>query len=189
MNKNEKDFLKKLSDIDNMIGENSTNLLDDVEKQIKSMLLDEKLELKYLNKSNNPDPVFNKDGDSGFDARAFIDKPITLGMLERVLIPTGLHFEIPDGYEIEVRSRSGMAKNHAIVSLNQPGTVDSNYRGDVGVILINLSKDEYTINPGDRIAQLVVKSVMGSNQIKLNKVEQLSITSRGDAGFGSSGYN
>ena len=102
----------------------------------------------FINNSNNPDPTYAKEGDSGFDLRAFIDEPVTLKPLERKLIPTGLKFELSPNTELQVRPRSGMALKHGISVLNTPGTVDEGYRGDVGIIAVNLSNEEYTIQPG-----------------------------------------
>jgi dUTP pyrophosphatase len=144
---------------------------------------------KFVNKSNNPDPSYAKVGDSGFDLRAFIDEPITLGPLERALIPTGLSFELPEHAELQVRPRSGMALKHGISCLNTPGTVDEGYRGDVGIIAVNLSNEEYTIQPGERIAQGVILHVVNQKISHLKKVETLSETERGDSGYGSSGKN
>ncbi len=147
------------------------------------------VETKFINVSNNPDPTYAKVGDSGFDLRAFIEEPITLGPLERALIPTGLSFELPENTELQVRPRSGMAFKHGISCLNTPGTVDEGYRGDVGIIAVNLSNEEYTIQPGERIAQAVIMHVVGQKVSSLKKVEKLSETERGDTGYGSSGKN
>jgi dUTP pyrophosphatase len=149
----------------------------------------DKTTTKFVNKSNNPDPEYAKEGDSGFDLRAFIEEPITLKPLERKLIPTGLSFELPPNTELQVRPRSGMALKHGISCLNTPGTVDEGYRGDVGVIAVNLSNEEYTIQPGERIAQGVIMNVIGQRISNLSKVETLSETERGDGGFGSTGKN
>ena len=146
-----------------------------------------KIITKFTNNSNNPDPEYAKVGDSGFDLRAFLDAPITLSTLERTLIPTGLRFELPPNTELQVRPRSGMALKHGISVLNTPGTVDEGYRGEVGIIAVNLSNDTYTIEPGDRIAQGIIMNVMGQNISTLLKTENLNKTERGDAGFGSTG--
>ena len=144
---------------------------------------------KFINNSNNPDPTYAKEGDSGFDLRAFIDEPVTLKPLERKLIPTGLKFELSPNTELQVRPRSGMALKHGISVLNTPGTVDEGYRGDVGIIAVNLSNEEYTIEPGERIAQAVIMNVIGHRVSNLEKVETLTETERGDTGYGSSGKN
>ena len=144
---------------------------------------------KFINNSNNPDPTYAKEGDSGFDLRAYIDEPVTLKPLERKLIPTGLKFELSPNTELQVRPRSGMALKHGISVLNTPGTVDEGYRGDVGIIAVNLSNEDYTIQPGERIAQAVIMNVIGQGLSNLEKVETLSETERGDTGYGSSGKN
>ena len=148
---------------------------------------DFKIKTKFTNNSNNPDPEYAKVGDSGFDLRAFISEPITLKSLERKLIPTGLKFELSPNTELQVRPRSGMALKYGISVLNTPGTVDEGYRGEVGVIVVNLSNGEYTIQPGERIAQGVIMNVVGQGISELTKVNNLSISERGDSGFGSTG--
>ena len=148
-----------------------------------------KITTKFINNSNNEDPTYAKEGDSGFDLRAFIDEPVTLKPLERKLIPTGLKFELSPNTELQVRPRSGMALKHGISVLNTPGTVDEGYRGDVGIIAVNLSNEDYTIQPGERIAQAVIMNVVGHRLSNLEKVENLTETERGDTGYGSSGKN
>jgi len=148
-----------------------------------------KITTKFINNSNNEDPTYAKEGDSGFDLRAFIDEPITLKPLERKLIPTGLKFELSPNTELQVRPRSGMALKYGISVLNTPGTVDEGYRGDVGIITVNLSNEDYTIQPGERIAQAVIMNVVGHRLSNLEKVENLTETERGDTGYGSSGKN
>ena len=142
---------------------------------------------KFINNSNNPDPTYAKEGDSGFDLRAYIDEPVTLKPLERKLIPTGLKFELSPNTELQVRPRSGMALKHGISVLNTPGTVDEGYRGDVGIIAVNLSNEDYTIQPGERIAQAVIMNVIGHRVSNLEKVETLTETERGEGGFVSTG--
>lgn len=143
------------------------------------------IEVKVVNKSAYDLPKYAKPGDSGMDVRANIQEPIVLGSLERALVPTGLYFQIPEGYEIQVRPRSGLAAKHGLSVLNTPGTIDHGYTGEVKVILVNLSKDPYTIEPGERIAQLVLAS---TSQMELMEVsEVISETGRGEAGFGSTG--
>ncbi len=148
-----------------------------------------KITTKFINNSNNPDPTYAKEGDSGFDLRAFIEEPVTLKPLERKLIPTGLKFELSPNTELQVRPRSGMALKHGISVLNTPGTVDEGYRGDVGIIAVNLSNEDYTIQPGERIAQAVIMNVVGHRLSNLEKVDNLTETERGDTGYGSSGKN
>ena len=121
---------------------------------------------------------------AGMDLRAHIEVPITLKTLERKIIPTGLSIALPEGYEAQVRPRSGLAVKHGISVLNAPGTIDSDYRGDIGVILVNLSQEEYTIVPQDRIAQLVITQ---HSQVEWQIVEALPDSERGSGGFGSTG--
>lgn len=144
---------------------------------------------KFVNRSNNPDPIYAHVGDSGFDIRASLNKPVVLSSLERKLIPTGLSFELSSNTELQIRPRSGMALKHGITVLNTPGTVDEGYRGDVGVIVVNLSSEKYTINDGDRIAQGVIMNVVNQKTSHLvNSVNgNLSSSSRGSDGFGSTG--
>ena len=145
------------------------------------------IETKFTNSSNNSDPEYSKVGDSGFDLRAYLTESVTLKPLDRKLIPTGLKFELPPNTELQVRPRSGMALKHGISVLNTPGTVDEGYRGDVGVIAVNLSNEDYTIEPGERIAQGVIMNVIGQNISVLTKTNTLTDTERGDGGFGSTG--
>ena len=144
-------------------------------------------DIKFSNKSNNSDPEYIHNGDSGFDLRAHIEESVTLKPLERKLIPTGLSFELLPNTELQIRPRSGMALKHGITVLNTPGTVDEGYRGDVGVILVNISNDDYTVNNGDRIAQGVIMEVKNKTTIKLVKSDNLTESSRGTDGFGSTG--
>jgi len=137
------------------------------------------------NKSGYEAPKYAHPGDSGFDVRAAIDKPITLGPLERYIFPTGLKVIIPDGYEIQVRTRSGMAAKRGLAVLNSPGTIDAGFRGEIGVILVNLSNEGQTIEPGERIAQLVVAPVAKAEIKEIEKVPDT--TTRGDGAYGSSG--
>ena len=145
------------------------------------------IDILYLNKSKLEDPKYNHREDSGFDIRANIDKDITISSLERTLIPTGLYFQVHEDYELQIRPRSGLAAKHGLTVLNTPGTVDSNYRGEVKIILVNLSKEDYTIKRGDRIAQGVISYVLKQKWGKLKKVTTLDSTSRNDGGFGSTG--
>lgn len=128
-------------------------------------------------------PKYETPGAAGMDIRANITEPIVLGSLERTLVPTGLKIAIPEGYEVQVRPRSGLALKHGISMANTPGTIDSDYRGEIGVIMINLSKEDFVINPGERIAQLVLGKVY-----QMDLVEgELSATERGEGGFGHTG--
>lgn len=166
---------------------NST--LEELNYEIVSAQSDEiqSLKVKFINKSKNIDPTFAYEGDSGFDLRADLDSSITIKPFERFLVPTGLFFELQKGTEIQVRPRSGLAIKHGITVLNSPGTVDSHYRGEVKVPLINLGNEPFTIELGDRIAQAVVMPVFGEGKIKLIQAESLNETVRGEGGFNSSG--
>lgn len=129
-------------------------------------------------------PVYSSASASGADLKADIDKEVTIGPGERALIPTGIFLDIPDGFEAQVRPRSGLAIKHGITVLNTPGTIDSDYRGEIRIILINLSRDAYTITKGERIAQLVFSPVI---QAEFIEKKDLSVTERGEGGFGSTG--
>ena len=142
--------------------------------------------LKIVNKSNNKLPKYETELSAGMDVRAFVETPITLEPLERALVKTGLFAELVKGFEIQVRPRSGLALKKGITVLNSPGTIDADYRGEIGVILINLSKEKFIINSGERIAQLVV-SKHEQPIIKLS--DSLGDTQRGEKGFGSTGIN
>jgi len=137
-----------------------------------------------VNQSNNPLPFYSTEHSAGMDLRAFLAEPMVLQPLERALIPTGLFIEMPEGYEAQVRPRSGLAIKNGITVLNSPGTIDADYRGEIKVILINLSSEPFTIQNGDRIAQMVIAKY---EKISWKQVEQLSETNRGCGGFGSSG--
>ena len=143
-----------------------------------------KLEVKIINQSSNPLPEYATQGSSGMDIRAFIEKDIVLQPLQRELISTGLFIELPLGYEAQIRPRSGFAIKQGITCLNSPGTVDADYRGEIKVILINLSNEPVTICNADRIAQMVFQKV---EQATLIVVENINETSRGEGGFGSTG--
>lgn len=149
---------------------------------------DFKIEIKYINNSDNENPVYAKEGDSGFDLRANLIEPVTLKPMERKLIGTGLYFELPFGYDMEIRSRSGMSLKHGIIVLNTPGTIDLNFRGEIGIILINLGQEDFIINPGDRIAQGLIRLSTTDTIINLIEVSEISKeTDRGVNGFGHSG--
>ncbi len=137
-----------------------------------------------INKSNNALPEYATDGSSGMDIRAFLDSSLVLSPMERALVPTGLFVELSDGYEIQVRPRSGLALKQGITCLNSPGTVDADYRGELKVILINLSTEDQTIHSGDRIAQIVFAEVI---KAKWNLTDQINETARGAGGFGHTG--
>ena len=142
--------------------------------------------LKLVNKSNNDLPRYETELSAGMDVRSFIESPIILKPFERKLVNTGLYAQLEKGYEIQVRPRSGLALKKGITVLNSPGTIDADYRGEIGVVLINLSNDDYIINSGDRIAQLVVSK---HEQPNLEQTDSLDSTSRGEKGFGSTGVN
>ena len=142
--------------------------------------------IKIVNKSNNPLPKYESAQAAGMDLRTSIDEPVTLQPLERKLFPTGLFLELPAGYEAQVRPRSGLAMKHGITVLNTPGTIDADYRGEVGVILVNLSGEAFTIEPGERIAQMVIAR---PEQPEVVEVTELSQTERGAGGFGHTGKN
>jgi dUTP pyrophosphatase len=143
-----------------------------------------KIKVKIINQSSNALPDYATDGSAGMDLRAHLGAPLVLRPMERQLVPTGLFIELPLGYEAQVRPRSGLAIKHGITCLNSPGTIDSDYRGEIKVILINLSQEEQTLHPGDRIAQMVVSPVV---QIGWETVEAISETARNAGGFGHTG--
>lgn len=142
------------------------------------------MKVKIINQSKHALPQYETKASAGLDVRANLDESVTLKPLERILIKTGLFMEIPEGYECQVRSRSGLALKKGISVLNAPGTIDADYRGEVGVILINLSNESFVIEDGERIAQLVFAKV---KQAKWIETEVLSETERGSGGFGSTG--
>jgi len=140
--------------------------------------------VKIINESNNPLPSYATAGAAGMDIRAFVEEPIRLQPLQRALIPTGLFVEIPGGYEAQIRPRSGLAIKQGITCLNTPGTIDSDYRGEIKIILINLSGEEQVVQNGDRIAQMVIQKV---EKISWEEAALLSETTRNNGGFGSTG--
>lgn len=142
--------------------------------------------VKIVNTSNNPLPEYATNGASGMDLRADLTSPVMLQPMERQLIPTGLFIELPNGFEAQVRPRSGLAIKQGITCLNTPGTIDADYRGEIKIVLINLSGEKQIINPGDRIAQLVLQQV---DKIKWEQVTVLTETVRSSGGFGSTGKN
>lgn len=142
------------------------------------------MEVQIINNSKHELPSYETMLSAGMDIRANIDVSVTLKPLERIIIKTGLYMSLPIGLEAQVRPRSGLAAKKGITVLNSPGTIDADYRGEIGVILINLSKEDFVINDGDRIAQLVIAKY---EQIKWKKVTTLDETERGDGGFGSTG--
>lgn len=143
-----------------------------------------KILVKIINQSSNPLPEYSTEGSAGMDLRANLEAPIVLQSLERTLIPTGLFMELPAGYEAQVRPRSGLAIKQGLTCLNSPGTIDADYRGELKVILINLSQEPQTIQHGDRIAQMVVHSV---GQVAWEPVTEITATQRNAGGFGHTG--
>jgi dUTP pyrophosphatase len=143
-----------------------------------------KIKVKIINQSPNALPEYATEGSAGMDIRAHLKAPLVLRPMERHLVPTGLFIELPQGYEAQVRPRSGLAIKHGITCLNSPGTIDSDYRGEVKVILVNLSHEAQTLHPGDRIAQMIVSPVI---QIGWETVEAISETARNAGGFGHTG--
>lgn len=140
--------------------------------------------IKIINKSNHELPNYETIASAGMDLRANITEPITLKSLERTIVKTGLFIELPIGYEAQVRPRSGLAAKKGVTVLNSPGTVDTDYRGEIGVILVNLSNEDFIIENGERIAQLIIAKHERAEWIE---VQELSETSRGEGGFGSTG--
>ncbi len=147
-----------------------------------------KIPFNFVNKSNNPDPEYATAGSSGFDLRASLEQPMTLPAGNKTIVSTGLFFEIPNNFEIQIRPRSGLAAKNGVTVLNTPGTIDADYRGEIKVILINHGHEPFQINNGDRIAQAVIASVISKNFVNLKKVDVISSdTERGAGGFGSTG--
>ncbi|WP_421823913.1 dUTP diphosphatase [Flagellimonas oceanensis] len=142
------------------------------------------MKIKIINKSGHKLPHYETLASAGMDLRADLESPITLKPLERAIVPTGLFMELPVGYEAQVRPRSGLAAKKGITVLNAPGTIDADYRGNVGVILVNLSNEDFTVENGERIAQMVIAKL---ERAEWEEVETLSSTDRGEGGFGSTG--
>ena len=159
------------------------------EDTIESAKEEIKVKVNYMNTSTNEDPKHKYIDDSGMDLRANLENQVSLKPSEIKLIPTGLHFELPESMEIQVRPRSGLAAKNGITVLNTPGTVDRGYSGEIKVILINLGKDTFIINHGDRIAQAVISPVISGRWCTLTKNNKLANTKRSDGGFGSTGIN
>ena len=142
------------------------------------------MKVKIVNRSGFPVPFYATELSAGMDLKAAIEEPVELDSLERAMVPTGLFIELPAGYEAQVRPRSGLAAKHGITVCNSPGTIDADYRGEIKVILVNLSKDKFVINPGERIAQMVIAPYYTAEFIE---ADELSETVRGQGGFGSTG--
>ena len=142
------------------------------------------VQIKVVNKGNQPLPKYQTVQSAGMELRANIDAPVILKPLDRKLIPTGLHISLPEGYEAQIRPRSGLTIKNGITIINTPGTIDPDYRGDVGVILVNISNEDFVVKPGDRIAQMVINKF---EQAKFEVVEELDETERGEGGYGHTG--
>ena len=142
------------------------------------------MKIDIINKSPHALPRYQTNGSAGMDLRAHLEKDIVLKPLERSIIPTGLFMALPSGYEAQVRPRSGLAAKYGLTVLNSPGTIDADYRGEIGVILVNISNTDFTVKNGDRVAQLVISK---HTRIEWVSVQNLSDTSRGSSGFGSTG--
>ena len=142
------------------------------------------MKVKIVNRSGRPVPAYATALSAGMDLRACLEAPVTLGPLERVLVPTGLFIALPEGFEAQVRPRSGLAAKHGVTVLNTPGTIDADYRGEIKVILVNLSNTPFEIVPGERIAQLVVAR---HERVEWEETDSLDETERGAGGFGSTG--
>ena len=142
------------------------------------------MEIKIVNKSDNELPAYSTKLSAGMDLRASLTAPVVLKPMERKLIPTGLFIELPEGYEAQIRPRSGLALKKGITVPNSPGTIDADYRGEIGIILINLSAEEFVIENGERICQMIVAS---HETVQWNLVEKLEETARGEGGFGHTG--
>jgi len=142
------------------------------------------MKVKIVNRSGYPAPFYATELSAGMDLKAAIEEPVELEPLCRAMIPTGLYIELPAGYEAQVRPRSGLAAKHGVTVCNSPGTIDADYRGEIKVILVNVSNEKFTVNPGERIAQMVKAKY---EKIEWEEVEQLGETERGTGGFGSTG--
>ncbi|MBQ9583532.1 MAG: dUTP diphosphatase [Bacteroidales bacterium] len=142
------------------------------------------MKVKIVNKSRFAAPAYATEYSAGMDLKANIEEPIILGSLDRAMVPTGLFIELPEGYEAQVRPRSGLAAKHGITVTNAPGTIDADYRGEICVLLVNLGREPFIINPGERIAQMVVAR---HERVEWEQVEALEESARGEGGFGSTG--
>ena len=142
------------------------------------------MKVKIVNKSPFPAPAYATEYSAGMDLKANLEQPVILGSLDRAMIPTGLYIELPEGYEAQVRPRSGLAAKHGITVTNAPGTIDADYRGEICVLLVNLGREPFIINPGERIAQMVVAR---HERVEWVEVDDLAQSGRGAGGFGSTG--
>ena len=191
-------YLKKLQQLERDLNEDSDEgeLMKELNTIIDGLTHESQLgvvknsinaRLKFVNQSDNPDPSFAKEGDSGFDVRAFIPFPTHVPPMKVKTIPTGLYFEVKKGLEVQIRSRSGLSRNKQVMVLNSPGTLDSGYRGELVIIFANFGEHTITIENGDRIAQAVVCPVYGEGNLDFEKVQKLSESERSDGGFGHTG--
>lgn len=146
----------------------------------------ERIKVKIINRSGHELPAYETHSAAGMDVRACLEQPVVLKPLERALIPTGLRVQLPQGYEMQIRPRSGLALRNGITLVNTPGTVDADYRGEIGVIVINLSNEPFVINDGERICQMVVSSYTRVDWVPVDRLDE---TERGDGGFGHTGVN
>lgn len=144
----------------------------------------EMTKVRIINSSHHPMPSYATEHSAGMDVRANLESPVTLAPMQRVLVPTGLRIALPHGYECQIRPRSGLALKHGITVANAPGTIDADYRGEIGVILINLSSEPFVINDGERICQMVIAPY---SQVEWEPAESLDATKRGEGGFGHTG--
>lgn len=140
--------------------------------------------VRIVNRSTFDNPAYATEDSAGMDLKANIDQPVVLGPLERAIVPTGISIELPSGFEAQIRPRSGLAAKHGISIVNSPGTIDADYRGEIKVILVNLSNEPFSVNPGERIAQMVVARY---EKVQWQTVDVLGESSRGEGGFGSTG--
>lgn len=144
----------------------------------------ERIKVKIINRSGHQLPAYETPSSAGMDVRACLEKPVTLQPLERALIPSGLRVQLPQGHEMQIRPRSGLALKHGISLVNSPGTVDADYRGEIGILVINLSNEPFVINDGERICQMVITNY---THVEWDPVEEIDSTVRGDGGFGHTG--
>lgn len=179
------DMLKYLKESGVLNNDTDKEIDKAITHMAKSLQNDGRLVIKFINESDNEDPKYENFGDSGFDLRA--NESGLLKPLERKLVPTGLYFELPETFELQIRPRSGLAYKNGVTVLNSPGTVDNGYRGEIKVLLVNLSNEEFTWEKGERIAQGVLSNRLGQEHGNLIRVEKLSQTERGEGGFGSTG--
>lgn len=183
---------EKLRDMEKRAEEQGWLYLNEHAQTAEIVVIPRKVDVELVNKSDNPTPDYETDGASGFDLRADLRSnsigSVTLGPLERFLVPTGLYFGLPENIEMQIRPRSGLAAKHGVTVLNTPGTIDSDYTGEVKIILVNLSNELFTINHGERIAQGVMAHSGGGNLFRFKQVQEISKkTQRGSGGFGSTG--